>query len=739
MRPLTSLPAPLRETEKKDGIMMSEEILAAVKHSFKAPSPFVKREGLRLIQGLNIITACAGSGKTALLSQLAGERKSVCISLGAEDNSTGRLAALFSQVIPQVSGSDDPYTAARKTCAYLAENSAALLVDNAGSVTETTAVRILSLIAQCSAQGGFTAVFAEREIPSYLLSFVMEGTASVAGAELLSFTLEETAELAALLGRQLSESALNEIFSFTGGWCIAVSELLKSCTNDPASAADSSYLPEYVESNIACGLAPELREALLRTALLQGDDAFCREALGLTEISALKARLIHKCLARENNGILYYPPVMSRMLTMLIPREEKSRLTEQASEYYIRNKRFAEAVRLFEQSGNTRAAERILALYGERLLSNCEFELIGYCGRIIGSYEGIKEPQALGALAQYHYYSGEYDRMEQTFNLADSMFGKENYYSVLRRLYNGLLRFDKKPQLYTKNILSSLEWLRENEKPMPFLYSRELEILNSLPKNRDTDEGSRRLGINRFGGLRLFAGDEHKELQCRTRRSAELIAFMLLHKGGPVCRDELLNAFWHDDMPANAVAMLHNMIYHLRRELSAYGLENIISYKNRYYTLDTDLINEEDGGILAVCSAADSGDTQALLGHSELLESYWGSYLSGTDMPWANERREYYDRCYVTACTLLSDCSISQGRPAEAEGLLRNAYRLEPFSEQIVCGLLDCYSLLGKPDKARECYEGFCTRLDEEFGTRPTSWLRKKFFSVFSAEQDSAP
>ena len=707
---------------------MSADTIKRLKRGFRRPSPFVKREETALCGGLNIITACAGGGKTAYLSQLAEEGECVCISLGNEDDSPEGIASLLREAVPAVSEGDTVVSSAERICAYLQESGARLLIDNADRITDPAASSILRLLAECSAEGGFVAVFAAREIPFFLLPLAMEGAAEV--HRLNGFTRSEIKKLSVLCGRELSDTALSELYSFTGGWCIAVSQLIKCEDTDPCRAADSSLLAEYIGQNILSSLDSDLRDTLLRVSLIQGDEELYREGLGMTDISFLRARLINKGLVSCDDGYMSCPQVMARLLSQMIPRDERNGLITQAAEYHIKKKSLAEAVRLFEQSGNSRAAERILALYGERLLANCEFELIGYCGRITGAYEGIKEPEALGALAQYHYYCGEYDKMEQCFNLADSMFGKENLYSVTRRLYNGLLRFEKNPALYTGNVLSAVSWLRDNDKSLPFLYSRERDILDSL--TAPAPEETRKAGIYRFGGLHLYAGKDHTEIQCRTRRSAELIAYMLLHKGGPVGRDELLSAFWHEDMPANAVAMLHNIIYHLRRELSAYGLENMISYKNRYYTLDTSLINEEDADILAVCKAAEAGDAESLARRPGLLKSYWGAYLGSADMPWANERREYYDRCFVTACTLLAGHEAAQGRPAEAEALLKNAYRLDPFSEQIVYELLGCYSALGKPDKARLCYEEYSARLDAEFGTRPSKWLRNRFFSVFS-------
>ena len=76
----------------------------------------------------------------------------------------------------------------------------------------------------------------------------------------------------------------------------------------------------------------------------------------------------------------------------------------------------------------------------------------------------------------------------------------------------------------------------------------------------------------------------------------------------------------------------------------------------------------------------------------------------------------------------------TEGRLDDAVAMLKNAYRLDPYSEQLVYEMLSCYSASGKPDKAKSCYEEFCARLDAEFGTRPGKWLRNHFFSCFSDE-----
>ena len=669
-----------------------------------------------------------------MLYQIYEEEKSaVYISLGAEDNDLRRLETVVDGALPEKdpSGEDQPVSGLIN---YISGNGGIILIDNADVITDPAASSVMTFLAIAALKGFIRVVFASRTVPVWLMPHVIEGKVGIIGIDELRFDRDMLKDLSVAYKREISDIYLYSLEKLSGGWPVAAAAILSCTCDDPEKAFERSYLAQYAEQNILSAMSPELLDYARRTAFLASDNVeISGEVLELSDTGFRLGELQNRGFV--GSGIYpVYPEVLRRILCTGIPEELKKRLTDNASDYYIRSKHFAQAVRLFDESGNANGAERLLRLYGDRLLANNEFELIGCCGRIITDKGRMTDPEALGAMAQYYYYSGDYEKMEQSYNLADSMFGKENKFSVYRRLYKGLLRFSSKPDLYRRNVASALEYLSDNSLPLPFLYQKELDVLHSM--SDDTSHGSPKLTVKRFGGLRLLAGEQQNEIQCKTKRSAELIVYLMETGGRPINREELLGAFWPEEMPANAVAMLHNMIYHLRRELSPYGIENIISYKNKCYSLDMSMLIDADSSVSAVCSALDRGDKELALQKGEADCSYWGSYLGSTDIPWANERREYYDRRYIDLCRLLAEHYRSCGQPEKELEALKNAFRLEPYSEQLMYDLLGCFTALGKPDKARQYYEEFSARLDAEFGTRPGKWLRNRFFSCF-AENDS--
>ena len=711
--------------------MKPEKLYDTIKYVPRKPEGFVRRKNRRPLSGLDILCCCAGWGKSGYLYQLYEEASSaVYLCVGHGDNSRERLESLVCRAL---SGRESTVF---DVIGRLAEHNTLLLIDNADFITDPAAGELLSFLAEAACGGDFRMVMACRRVPGFMLQYVMDGRAGLLGIDDMRLDKGEIRELCTNTGKDLNDKYIGMLDSFCGGWCAAVRTVIRSGSDDLRSVVEGSFLPEYVRREILSDMEPELLEYMFRTAFLPaGNNELAESVLELDAPGFYLGRLVNRGIVPQG-GYPVYPEALRYILCTGLSADVKKRLTDNASDYYIRSKRFAEAVRLFDESGNAAGAERLLRLYGDRLLANFEFELIGCCGRIITGQGTMNDPEALGAMAQYYYYSGNYEKMEQAYNLADSMFGKENKFSVYRRLYKGLLRYSSKPDLYRRNVMSALDYLHVHSLPLPFLYQKELDVLQSMTDG--TGQETPVLTVNRFGGLRLLAGQQQTEIQCKTKRSAELIAYLMETGERPVNREELLNAFWPEEMPANAVAMLHNMIYHLRRELTPYGIENIISYKNKCYSLDMTMLRDADSSVTEICTALERGDKELALQKGEADFSYWGSYLGSTDIPWANEKREYYDRCYIDLCRLLAEHFRAGGQPEKELEVLKNAFRLEPYSEQLLYELLGCFKSLGKPDKARQYYEEYAERLDNEFGTRPGKWLRNRFLSCFSENDTDA-
>ena len=706
-------------------------------NKFGAEGTFVYRDRPQMTAGLGVIACCAGYGKTAFLTQIAdSEPDSVLITLAEYDNSPERIAAVIEESTPEIAGCGTGHeTLCRFINVISARENGLVLVDNADVVTDKTASAFMVMLCEAAAEGKFRMLITGRVIPGFAVGSLMNGKAMLYGIEEMRFTRAEIAEYLKINGKTYTDKYINTLCAYTDGWCAGVSEISKTAANDNdiTACVGMTLLERYIEYNILPEVGHDLTEYLeLSAFIVSPDSEFSASVFRMTDGSAREEHLVRmSVLARDENGTVRFPEVMRDILSGMLSSETKKSIIERASAYYIKEKRFAEAIKLFDVSGNAAAAERILKNYGERFLANYEFELIGYCGDIIENNGGTKDPEVLGILAQYYYYCGDLSGMETALNMADSMFGKENRYSVCRKLYNGLLRYEGNKELYAANVKSACEYLETSSLPLPYLHQKELDTLAEI--NSETDD-SGKLHIYRFGTLRLSVGDS--EIQCKSRKSIELIAYMLEREGKPVPREELLNMLWRDEIPANAVAMLHNIIYGLRRELSAFGLENIIIYKNKCYMLNMSMITEDDREILEVCEASENGDRKKIAAHEAALESYWGRYLGTSDSRGSNELKEYYDRCFVNASVMAAEMYREKGDRERELVFLKNASEADPFSEQIVCSYMMCCFALGKPDKAKKKYESYAKMIDDELGIAPSKWLKNEFLSGFANESE---
>ena len=694
----------------------------------------IRRERPQISGPLSAVVCCAGYGKTAFLRQLACETPdSVLIELAPYHDSSSSVTALIEE---HISGSTLCLNEYEKFRLFIKESSdknALLLLDNADTINDKGASALLRLLCDAAIDGKFRLIAAGRAVPVFMLDALMNDKAKLFGIGEMRFTRAETEEYLHLCGREYNDKYLNTLYACTDGWCAGVSEIAKAAVSDEdiLKCTEKTLLERYIRCKILESMEGGLAEHLkLMSFIYSSDPEFSASVFRIKDSSSKEDRIVRAGILRRNeNGDIVFPKVMRAVCSDMLSSELKKTVTDRASAYYIRKKRFAEAIKLFDESGNSAAAERILKNYGGKFLENYEFELIGYCGIIIEKEHATTDPEVLGVLAQYYYYSGAITKMEAAYNMADSRFGKENKYSIYRKLYNGLLRYESNTEMYTENVKNACEYLKNNSLPMPFLHQKEKDTLMLIEGDQDN---SRKLHIYRFGNLRLSVGDN--EIQCKSRRSIELIAYMLEKQGKPVSRADIINTLWNEEIPANAVAVLHNIIYGLRRELSAYGLENIISYKNKCYMLDMSKIMQDDKDIFEVCDAVENGDRKKLKAREKVIENYWGRYLGTSDSFTTQEQKEYYDRCFINASQMLAETYKDSGNREKELFYLKNASKADPFSEQIVCSYIQCCFALGMPDKAKRKYDKYAKMIDEELGISPSKWLKNEFLSGFANE-----
>lgn len=405
---------------------------------------------------------------------------------------------------------------------------------------------------------------------------------------------------------------------------------------------------------------------------------------------------------------------LCRMLT----DTEKKELYQRAALWYQERKDFARLTDCAIRGNHAYLLVMAIERYGAELLCKKNQSVFGKMLGYLEKNSGLLSTGVSGMAAQYFYSQGEFHKMEEYLNAADSSFGKENKYSCYRSLYRALLRLEGNPEKYEKQIHNALFFLKETGERLPYLEDSERMKLDTFTRQRE-EEKDDVLEICSFGTFRVTALKDGKELAWRTRKGREFFAYLLDIGGRAVECHQLIEMLWQDEIPANAVAMLHNMIYNIRKELSAYSMETILTYENKRYRLSMDRISCDLKNVQKIAALVEKKDIRQLKKKYKSFLKYWGRYLGDIDSAWADGRRTYYDEIYKKGCWMLGEEFAREKKEETALALYENILLLEPYSENVVEKILILYGRQKKWEKLKKCYQNFEKILKKDLGIVP--------------------
>lgn len=248
--------------------------------------------------------------------------------------------------------------------------------------------------------------------------------------------------------------------------------------------------------------------------------------------------------------------------------------------------------------------------------------------------------------------------------------------------------------------------------------SRAAQELTASGNTTAADEPTQ-IYMQYFGPFKVLLGKENHEMSWRTRKAAELFALLGERQGKAIKRNELLSLLWPEDYPNNAVAMLHNMLYHIRRELAPYGMSQLIEYKNKEYLMPADCLTSDLSRIRAVCRMVELGNTSEVAQSEGLFTAYWGTFLDGVENSWCAQQKYYYEKSFVDGCQLLGTYYISRAEFKKAAVFLQSGLEVDVYSESMAVMLMDCYSKMQDRKNGKSFFEKIRRIYKTELGIEP--------------------
>ncbi len=220
-----------------------------------------------------------------------------------------------------------------------------------------------------------------------------------------------------------------------------------------------------------------------------------------------------------------------------------------------------------------------------------------------------------------------------------------------------------------------------------------------------------------------------RELDCRLRRSFQVLAFLAASPGLQAGREELIEAVWPNEGERTIERNFHPTLSHLRRALEGghRGKDRPapLLFKNGVYRLNPEGTWEIDA--IELSRLAEEGSERAARDETEAAADAWkrawklyrGPFLQGHYEAWVTARREEYQRLYLDLLRDLGDLYVRLGKNEDAMDAYRTVLVEDPLQERIHLAVMRLYAAQGRRDLVRRQYDNLCRLLLEELGVAP--------------------
>lgn len=217
-------------------------------------------------------------------------------------------------------------------------------------------------------------------------------------------------------------------------------------------------------------------------------------------------------------------------------------------------------------------------------------------------------------------------------------------------------------------------------------------------------------------------------IKWRTEKEKELFAFLLHNKGIVVSRDRIIDELWGELETSRATRQLHNAIYYIKKTLTEYGITAEQIGISKHYCLSLCKVQVDREKI-----EDQIRHSQALQTINELeavLSLFGGGYLQFEGWAWAEQERALFRQHQIKLQTQLALKYREAEKYDQAEALLKRAFYINPFEENITYNLMEVYKETEQIAKATQHFLEYEKILMDELNIRPQAKVAKLYETV---------
>lgn len=237
------------------------------------------------------------------------------------------------------------------------------------------------------------------------------------------------------------------------------------------------------------------------------------------------------------------------------------------------------------------------------------------------------------------------------------------------------------------------------------------------------------ISVHLMGKLQIRRGDVVLDAHSLGGpKPRQILEYLILHRGTPVSKDQLIEMIWRDRPPTEALATLESYVSVLRRNLQpGFSRTGPLRTATAGYMIERSLLDLDVDRFEALVRAAEhSAPEQGVQLFAEALslasEPLFGDELSSE---WAERERSLHATRVAAVSVQAAETAALLGQTDRAIAWARQALTMDTLNERAWSAIVLSLESAGRHAEALRAYEECRHVFDEELGCAPGLALRE--------------
>jgi DNA-binding SARP family transcriptional activator len=269
--------------------------------------------------------------------------------------------------------------------------------------------------------------------------------------------------------------------------------------------------------------------------------------------------------------------------------------------------------------------------------------------------------------------------------------------------------------------------LPKNGEPRPIDSTVAIIFVREETQTREGPPVEEKLQIRSLGNFSLTIGGKAIPIgDWQRKQSVSLLKYLAAQLGQPVHRGVLIEQFWPDIDESRGRKRLKVLVYFLRHQLQAAGMQgDVLETVGKNYLLNDEKIWLDT---LAFENLVAEGSrlqgqqrwAEALSRYEEAKHLYKGDYMANDIYDdWCAAERDRLRERYLEMLAGMVDCHTARDQNADVLEACQIALARDPLRENFHRLLMECLVRLGRTDSALAQYRTCQSILETELGVEP--------------------